>query len=94
MASRCTRRLGLPLALQLLHCALPIAQTDPCAGQFGLMQLELEAKDSALARCGRLVQELRVELAALRSMLGGAGDGSGRPGAPRTPACTNARTNK
>ena len=78
-----TSRVALALAIHLLLCALSVAQTDPCTEQIGSLQLQLEAKDSALARCGRLVQELRVELAALRSVLDEAGDG--RPDARRVP---------
>ncbi len=56
-------RSALALAIQLLHCALSAAQTDPGVEQIG----PLEAKDSALARCGQLVAELRAERALLRS---------------------------
>ena len=78
-----TAAVALPFAIQLLLYALSVALADPCAQQIGSLQLQLEAKESALGRCGRLVQELRVELAALRSVLDGAGDG--RPDARRVP---------
>ena len=73
MASRLAR-LALPLTLQLLQSALSVAQTDPCAEGIRGLQAQLEVKASALARCERLVQELRSELPVLRRSLDEAGD--------------------